>query len=141
MNFEDKIKIQYKIYNGGYIQIGTRFFEMNDDGSPDFEVQVDNAGSGYDDNGNPLNVTAIRFVEFGKCVIIPNTSARTVALVDGQTYHYSYEIVAPLSKQKYNMLPNEGDKVWITKKDGTIDTQMEVKGFVTLKKRYLKLWL
>ena len=41
MNFEDKIKIQYKIYNVGYIQIGTRFFEMNDDGSPDFEVQVD----------------------------------------------------------------------------------------------------
>ena len=53
----------------------------------------------------------------------------------------SYEVIAPLSKQKYKMLPTEGDKVKITKKDGTIEKEMEVKGFVTLKRRYLKLWL
>ena len=50
-------------------------------------------------------------------------------------------MIAPLSKQKYKMLPTEGDTVKIMKKDGTIEKEMEVKGFVTLKRRYLKLWL
>lgn len=48
---------------------------------------------------------------------------------------------APLSKAKYPLIPKEGDKVVIMKKDGTIDKEMEVKGFVTYKQRYLKLWL
>ena len=52
-----------------------------------------------------------------------------------------YEIYAPLIKVKYPLIPKEGDKVYITKKDGTIDKEMEVKGFVTNKKRYLKIWL
>ena len=33
----------------------------------------------------------------------------------------------------------DGEKAW--KFDGTIDKEMEVKGFVTLKKRYLRIWL
>ena len=63
------------------------------------------------------------------------------SLADGQKYTYVYEIYAPLNKAKYPLIPKEGDKVHITKKDGTIDKEMEVKGFVTLKKRFLRIWL
>ena len=95
----------------------------------------------YDEDGNPIEATATRFLDFGKCIIYPNTSAKLIGLNDGQKYVYSYEVIAPLSKQKYKLLPCEGDKVMITKKDGTINKTMEVKGFTTYKKRYLKLWL
>lgn len=104
--------------------------------------KVEQEGRGtYDENGNPVVVEAADWQFFGKCVIFPNTSARSVTLVDGKQYVYSFELVAPLSKKKYEILPKEGDEVLITKKDGTIDREMEVKGFVTYKKRYLKLWL
>ena len=72
---------------------------------------------------------------------MPNSQAKIITLTDGQQYVYSHEIYAPLSKAKYPLIPKEGEKVWITKKDGTIDKEMEVKGFVTLKKRYLRIWL
>ncbi len=139
MNFEDKLQIQLKIYDDRYVQIGDKFYEMNDKGEPNFDIEY--VGSGYDEDGNPLEATATRFIDFGKCLIFPNTSARLVSLNDGQQYVYSYEIIAPLSKSKYNILPHEGDKVMITKKDGTINKEMEVKGFTTYKRRYLKLWL
>lgn len=141
MNYEDKLQIQLKVYDVGYVQVGDRFYDMDDNGNPDFDAENMNAGSGYDSDGNPIEATATRFYDFGKCTILPNTSARVITLADGKTYIYSYEIVAPLTQRKYKMLPREGDKVHITKKDGTIDVDMEVKGFVTLKKRYLKLWL
>lgn len=141
MNFEDKLQIQIKVYDVGYVQVGDRFFDMSDNGEPNFEVEHENAGSGYDEDGNPIEATAARFIDFGKCLIFPNTSAKLVGLNDGQQYAYSYEIIAPLSKRKYNMLPHEGDMVMITKKDGTINKEMEVKGFTTYKRRYLKLWL
>lgn len=141
MNFEDRLQIQLKIYNVGYVQVGDRFYDMDDEGAPDFSMENENAGSGYDEDGNPIEATATRFYDFGKCLILPNTSARAVTLNDGHQYTYSYEIIAPLSKQKYKILPHEGDKVIITKKDGTINKEMEVKGFVTYKQRYLKLWL
>ena len=95
----------------------------------------------YDEDGNPVDATATRFLEFGKCLIYPNSSAKLVSLNDGQRYAYSYEVIAPLSKHKYKILPREGDKVMIIKKDGTINKVMEVKGFTTYKRRYLKLWL
>ena len=129
MNFEDKLQVQLKIYNVGYV------------GEPDFDVKNENVGSGYDAQGNPIEATATRFLDFGKCLIFPNTKASLITLNDGSKYQYAYEVIAPLSKQKYKMLPIEGDKVKITKKDGTIEKEMEVKGFVTLKRRYLKLWL
>ena len=141
MNFEDKLQVQIKVYDVGYVQVGDRFFDMNDNGEPNFEVEHENAGGGYDEDGNPVEATATRFLDFGKCLIYPNTSARLVRLNDGQQYAYSYEVIAPLSKHKYNILPREGDKVMITKKDGTINKVMEVKGFTTYKRRYLKLWL
>lgn len=141
MNFEDKLQVQIKVYDVGYVQIGDRFFDMNDNGEPNFEVEHENAGGGYDEDGNPVEATATRFLEFGKCLIYPNTSAKLVRLNDGQRYAYSYEVIAPLSKDKYKILPREGDKVMIIKKDGTINKVMEVKGFTTYKRRYLKLWL
>lgn len=96
---------------------------------------------GFDEDGNAIEPTEGEWQDFGKCAILPNTSARLVSLADGQQYAYSYELYAPLSKNKYPLIPKEGSKVWITKKDGTIDKEMEVKGFVTYKKRYLRLWL
>jgi hypothetical protein len=141
MNFEDTLKIGAKVYNVGYLQIGDRCYAMNDDGTPNFDDVDDDIQKGFDENGNAIEVKDLRFLDFGKCIILPNTSARSVTLLDGKQYVYSYELIAPLSKRKYYLLPKEGDKVWITKKDSTIDRQMEVKGFVTYKKRYLKLWL
>lgn len=141
MNFEDKLQVQIKVYDVGYVQVGDRFFDMNDNGEPNFEVEHENAGGGYDEDGNPVEANATRFLEFGKCLIYPNTSAKLVSLNDGQRYAYSYEVIAPLSKHKYKILPREGDKVMIIKKDGTINKVMEVKGFTTYKRRYLKLWL
>ena len=44
-------------------------------------------------------------------------------------------------KEVGDRLLREGDKVMIIKKDGTINKVMEVKGFTTYKRRYLKLWL
>lgn len=141
MNFEDKMQIQLKIYNVGYVQIGGQFYDMDDYGNPNFDMPNENAGSGYDEDGNPIEASATRFYDFGKCIILPNTSARLITLADGSQYAYSYEVIAPLSKAKYKILPREGDKVFITKKDGTISKELEVKGFVTFKRRYLKLWL
>ena len=95
----------------------------------------------YDEDGNPVEEPSSEWQAFGKCVILPNSQAKIIALADGQQFVYSHEIYAPLSKAKYPLIPKEGDKVWITKKDGTIDKEMEVKGFVTYKRRYLRIWL
>lgn len=142
MNFEDSLKIGANVYDIGYAEIGGKYYSLNDDGTLNLS---DNANetlkSGFDEEGNPLTPEAFIFIDFGKCVILPNTKASVITLVDGQKYTYMYEIYAPLSKTKYPFIPKEGDKVYITKKDGTIDKEMEVKGFVTYKKRYLKIWL
>lgn len=141
MNFEDKLQIQLKVYNVGYVQVGDKFFDMDTNGNPTFDIESENAGSGYNEDGDPITATAVRFYDFGKCTILPNTSAKVVTLADGKKYVYSYEVIAPLSTLKYKLLPREGEIVHITKKDCTIDRDMEVKGFVTLKRRYIKLWL
>lgn len=141
MNFSDTLKIQAKVYAVGYLKIGDKFYYMNDDGTPNLDEEVPNVGDGYDEDGNPIEATATRWLDFGKCVIFPNSRASKVVLADGREYTYSYELVATLKKSKYPLIPVEGDKVWITKADDTIDKEMEVKGFATYKKRYLKLWL
>nr|DAG41983.1 MAG TPA: hypothetical protein [Bacteriophage sp.] len=142
MNFEDSLKIGANVYDIGYAEIGEKYYSLNDDGTLNLS---DNANetlkSGFDEEGNPLTPEAFIFIDFGKCVILPNTKASVITLADGQKYTYMYEIYAPLNKVKYPLIPKEGEKVWITKKDGTIDKEMEVKGFVTLKKRYLRIWL
>ena len=100
------------------------------------------SGGGYDENLDPIEPTT-EFVEVGRCVIFPNTKALKVTLNDGREYQYSFEIVAPIKKKHYKdgLIPKEGEEVRFTKKDGTIDKQATVQGFVTLKQRYVKVWL
>lgn len=95
---------------------------------------------GYDEDFNPVEPTE-EWVDFSKCFISFNSSAQKTRLNDGTEYIYSYYVIAPLKSDIYADIPKEGDKVRIVKKDGTIDTVMEVKGFVTYKRRYLKIWL
>lgn len=141
MNFEDTLKVGAKVYNVGYVELGNRCYELNDDGTINFNTGENDLQGGYDGDGNPIEAKDMIFFEFSKCIILPNDAAKKVTLTDGSVYQYSYEVFAPLSKTGYKMLPKEGDKVWITKKDGTIDKEMEVQGFNTYKQRYLKLWL
>ena len=142
MNFEDSLKIGANVYDIGYAEVGGKYYSLNDDGTLNLSDNENEAlKSGFDEEGNPLTSDAFIFIDFGKCVILPNTKASVITLADGQKYTYMYEIYAPLNKAKYPLIPKEGDKVYITKKDGTIDKEMEVKGFVTYKKRYLKIWL
>ena len=142
MNFEDTLKIGANVYDIGYAEVGGKYYSLNDDGTLNLSDNENEAlKSGFDEEGNPLTTDAFIFIDFGKCVILPNTKASVITLADGQKYTYMYEIYAPLNKAKYPLIPKEGEKVWITKKDGTIDKEMEVKGFVTLKKRYLRIWL
>ena len=142
MNFEDTLKIGANVYDIGYAEVGGKYYSLNDDGTLNLSDNENEAlKSGFDEEGNPLTPDAFIFIDFGKCVILPNTKASVITLADGQKYTYMYEIYAPLNKAKYSLIPKEGDKVYITKKDGTIDKEMEVKGFVTLKKRYLRIWL
>lgn len=141
MNFEDSLKVCAKVFIPGYIEIGGKCYYMNDDGSIDFEDNENEPQNAIDENGDSLQPSGIRYIDFGKCILLPNLRASSITLFDGQKYVYSYEVVAPLNKSRYLLIPKEGDKVWIIKNDGTIDREMEVKGFVTLKRRYLKLWL
>lgn len=142
MNFEDSLKIGANVYDIGYAEVGGKYYSLNDDGTLNLSDNANEAlESGFDEEGNPLTPEAFIFIDFGKCVILPNTKASVITLADGKKYTYMYEIYAPLNKIKYPLIPKEGDKVYITKKDGTIDKEMEVKGFVTYKKRYLKIWL
>ena len=142
MNFEDSLKIGANVYDIGYAEVGEKYYSLNDDGTLNLSDNENEAlKSGFDKEGNPLTPDAFIFIDFGKCVILPNTKASVITLADGQKYTYMYEIYAPLNKAKYPLIPKEGDKVYITKKDGTIDKEMEVKGFVTYKKRYLRIWL
>ena len=142
MNFEDSLKIGANVYDIGYAEVGEKYYSLNDDGTLNLSDNENEAlKSGFDEEGNPLTPDAFIFIDFGKCVILPNTKASVITLADGQKYTYMYEIYAPLNKAKYPLIPKEGEKVWISKKDGTIDKEMEVKGFVTYKKRYLRIWL
>lgn len=95
---------------------------------------------GYDENYNPVGPTE-EWLEFSKCFISFNSAAQKIRLNDGSEYVYSYYVIAPLKNSLYEILPKEGDRVRIQKADGTIDKEMEVRGFVTYKKRYLKIWL
>ena len=95
---------------------------------------------GYDENYNPVPPTE-QWEEFSRCFISFNSAAQKIRLNDGQEYIYSYYVIAPLKTSLYDIIPREGDRVRIEKADGTIDRIMEVKGFVTYKKRYLKIWL
>ena len=141
MNFEDSLKIGANVYDIGYAEVGGKYYSLNDDGTLNLSDNENEAlKSGFDEEGNPLTPDAFIFIDFGKCVILPNTKASVITLADGQKYTYMYEKYTPLNKTKYPLIAKEGDKKKKKKKDGTIDKEMEVKGFVTYKKRYLKIW-
>ena len=148
MQFNDTIKVQALVYSGMYAKVGDNYFHLNDDGSvadkaSDDEVEYLKDSILYDENGNEVVPEKIWLV-FGKeknAIISPNSRANKVSLNDGKDFVYSYEVVVKLKKQYYPFIPKEGSRVWLHKADGTINKDMEVKGFVTLKQRYLKLWL
>ncbi len=95
---------------------------------------------GYDENLDPVEPSQEETL-FGKCFIGFNDKAESVTLHDGKEYVYRYMILAPLTKLNYPLIPIEGKEVRFVKKDGTIDKTMSVQGFVTLKERYLKIWV
>lgn len=148
MNFTDTIKIQALHYEPSYAVIGDKAFVVDDDGVITDTVDDDKtaellANGEYDDEGNPVE-PARTWVVFGKeknAIIFPNSRASKMSLADGKEFIYSYEVIVKLKKALYPLLPQEGTRVWLHKSDDTINKDMEVKGFLTLKKRYLKLWL
>lgn len=101
-------------------------------------------------------------VPLGKCIIMPNDSAREIKGQDGKSYIYSYVIM--LKKPKpypivdgriyINMVtdidgvdtninvdvPIEGATIHLTKEDRSIDRDCTLKGFVTLR-NWLKIWV
>lgn len=98
---------------------------------------------GFDEDGNPIEGEPF-WMLFGKeknAIIFPNKKASKVRLNDGSEYIYAYEIIVKLKKELIPLIPKEGQKVHIRKYDGTIDVTKEVVGFVTLKSRYLKIWV
>lgn len=95
----------------------------------------------YDENNDPIIDVDASFAEFAKCFISFNSAAQKIRLNDGSEYVYSYYVIAPLKKSLYPLIPKEGDEVRIQKADGTVDKVMVVRGFVTYKRRYLKIWL
>lgn len=146
MQFNDTIKIQALFYGGEYAKVGDNLFHIENgvaiDKATDDEAEYVNDGL-YDDNGNEI-VPETLWLVFGKeknAIISPNSRANKVSLHDGKDFVYSYEVIVKLKKQLYPLIPKEGARVWLHKADGTIDKDMEVKGFVTLKQRYLKIWL
>lgn len=148
MQFTDTIKVQALHYEPNYAVIGKKAYVVDDNGVVTSELDENataelTASGNYDDEGNPVE-PATTWVVFGKeknSIIFPNTQATKVSLQDGKDFVYSYEVVVKLKKSLYPFLPKEGDMVWLHKSDGTIDKSMVVKGFVTLKQRYLKIWL
>lgn len=98
------------------------------------------SGAGFDIDLNPVTPTET-WQELGKCVIFPNNKAATINCNDGEVYQYQFEVVSRLKRDYYSYLPKEGMTIHLHKKDGTIDKDFIVKGFLTLRQRYLKLWV
>lgn len=93
----------------------------------------------YDDKGYPIAPLSEWFA-FGKCFLSFNGPAQEVHLADGKEYRYSYYVIAPLTKDKYSLIPKEGERVLVRKADDTVVYSLEVSGFVTYKRRYVKIW-
>ena len=141
MTFEDTIEIEAKTYGVGYAIIGDKAYKCNDDGEiTNEEVDVDIENGVFDEEMNLIEPYT-EFFPFSKCFISFNSAAQKVRSNDGREYIYSYYVILPLKQSIYHLIPHEGDRVKIKKADGTIDKEMEVRGFVTYKKRYLKIWL
>lgn len=88
MNFEDSLKIGANVYDIGYAEVGGKYYSLNDDGTLNLSDNTNEAlKSGFDEEGNPLTPEAFIFIDFGKCVILPNTKASIITLADGQNTH------------------------------------------------------
>lgn len=147
MNFTDTIKIQALYYDAFHIAIGDKVFMVNDGEIGDELSEKESAdflsNGVYDENGDEIEPMPT-WVVFGKeknAIIFPNSRANKMSLADGKEFTYSYEVIVKQKKSLYSLIPMQGARVWLHKADGTIDKDMEVKGFVTLKQRYLKIWL
>lgn len=90
-----------------------------------------------DERLNPIETKVV--VNLGKCAIVQNSSAAKVKSNDGKDYVYSYVVYLRKPKQHAD-IPKENDIIHMTKKDGTIDKECRVIGFVTLK-NWLKIWV
>lgn len=147
MTFNDQLKIQMLFYEPYYYVIGEKVFDVDEDLQP-IEINEDKtieffADGKFNEDGSTKKPTQM-WTSFGKtknCVIFPNSKSSSIVLNDGKQYAYSYEVIVKLKKSLYSLLPKEGDLIWVTKSDKTINKEMEVKGFVTYKQKYLKLWL
>lgn len=73
----------------------------------------------------------------GKCAILPNTAAAKQVGEDTEQRVYQFEVIMRVPKAP---LLKTGDWVHLTKKDGSVDTDAQVRGVVTYNGRFLKLW-
>lgn len=94
------------------------------------ELYVNGSGGGHDENFNPIIPVRVP-VDLGWCKIHGNPTARKVESTDGNDYVYSYQVVIETIPP---IFPKLGDKVRITKSDGSISgLVMTVVGFGTMK--------
>jgi hypothetical protein len=140
MTFEDTIEIEANTDGFSYVIIGKKAYRISDGVITDELVGIDVNGPIVDEELNPVD-NFTEFFPLAKCFISFNSSAKKVRLNDGQEYIYTYYAILPLKQSIYHLIPKEGSRVRIRKADGTIDKVMEVRGFVTYQKRYLKIWL
>lgn len=143
MKFEDDIQVKALFYGSfAYAVINNTAYKVDaETGRITPEIaDVDLAMEQYDRQGYPIEPTE-EWVDFSRCFISFNSAATKVRLNDGREYIYSYYCIIPLKKDIYHLIPREGEYVHIHKADDTIDAELQVKGFVTYKKRYLKIWL
>ena len=140
MTFEDKIEIQLQTYSAGYAIVGGKAYSIKNGEVTTEQVGIREACVMFDENMDARQPSSTFFL-LANCFISFNSQAQKIHLHDGSDYVYSYYVILPLKKSIYHLIPREGDVVRITKADGTINAEKEVKGFVTYKKRYLKIWL
>lgn len=78
----------------------------------------------------------ISWIDLGKCCIFPNTQATETDGEYNKIRSYQYTIVMRKPRTRY---PVENDVIRIQKKDGSINKEVRVTGFVTLR-NWIKLW-
>lgn len=140
MTFEDTIQVQVHEYPYGIAVVGNTAYLMDSQNNITAESVSDELIDKYDCNGDAIETETV-YVDFSKCFISFNSNAQKIRLHDGTEYQYTYYVISPLKKSIYHLIPKEGQWVKIRKADGTIDCEMEVRGFVTYKKRFVKIWL
>ena len=94
------------------------------------ELYVNSTEVGHDENFNPVISEKVP-VDLGRWKIHGNPTAKKVQSADGEDYIYSYQVVIETIP---SIFPKLGDKVRITKSDGSISgLEMTVVGFGTMK--------